>query len=111
MLAAARAGKPRFAGLRLALANLHRPGAPTPIVMLSLGLGLTVLVATALIEGNLRDQLTQRIPSDAPAFFFVDIQSSQMPPSRRRSPPSPAPARSTRCRRCAAASSRSAASR
>ena len=79
MLAAARAGKPRLAGLRLALANLHRPGAPTPIVMLSLGLGLTVLVATALIEGNLREQLTRRIPSDAPAFFFVDIQSTQMP--------------------------------
>lgn len=79
MAAAARAGKPKLAGLRLALANLHRPGAPTPIVMLSLGLGLTVLVATALIEGNLREQLTSRIPHDAPAFFFVDIQSRQMP--------------------------------
>jgi len=79
MWLAARAGKPRLAGLRLALANLHRPGAPTPIVMLSLGLGLTVLVATALIEGNLREQITKRIPGDAPAFFFVDIQSTQMP--------------------------------
>jgi putative ABC transport system permease protein len=78
MWAAARIGKPRFAALRLALANLHRPGSPTPIVMLSLGLGLTVLVATALIEGNLREQITQRIPKDAPAFFFVDIQSSQI---------------------------------
>ena len=62
MMAAARAGKPKLAGLRLALANLHRPGAPTPIVMLSLGLGLTVLVATALIEGNLREQITQAHP-------------------------------------------------
>jgi putative ABC transport system permease protein len=78
MWAAARVGKPKFAALRLALANLHRPGSPTPIVMLSLGLGLTVLVATALIEGNLREQITQRIPKDAPAFFFVDIQSSQI---------------------------------
>ena len=78
MLLAARAGKPKLAGLRLALANLHRPGAPTPIVMLSLGLGLTVLVATALVEGNLRDQITRRIPTDAPAFFFIDIQSTQV---------------------------------
>lgn len=78
MMVTARVGKPRLAALRLALANLHRPGAPTPIVMLSLGLGLTVLVATALIEGNLREQITRRIPSDAPAFFFVDIQSSQI---------------------------------
>jgi putative ABC transport system permease protein len=78
MMVAARVGKPKLAALRLALANLHRPGAPTPIVMLSLGLGLTVLVATALIEGNLREQITQRIPKDAPAFFFVDIQSRQI---------------------------------
>jgi putative ABC transport system permease protein len=83
MALAARVGKPRLAALRLALANLHRPGSPTPIVMLSLGLGLTVLVATALIEGNLREQITQRIPKDAPAFFFVDIQSSQMPDFER----------------------------
>jgi putative ABC transport system permease protein len=83
MLAAARSGKPRFAALRLALANLHRPGAPTPIVMLSLGLGLTVLVGTALIQGNLRDQITSRIPKDAPAFFFVDIQSSQIDDFRK----------------------------
>ena len=78
MAAAARAGKPRLAGLRLALANLYRPGASTPIVMLSLGLGLTVLVATALVEGNLREQITQRIPKDAPALFFIDIQSAQL---------------------------------
>jgi putative ABC transport system permease protein len=78
MALAARLGKPRLAVLRLALANLHRPGAPTPVVMLSLGLGLTVLVATALIEGNLREQITSRIPKDAPAFFFVDIQSTQI---------------------------------
>ena len=80
MLAAARVGKPQLAALRLALANLHRPGSPTPIVMLSLGLGLTVLVATALIEGNLREQITRRIPRDAPAFFFVDIQSTRRSP-------------------------------
>ena len=78
MFVAARIRKPRFASLRLALANLHRPGAPTPVVMLSLGLGLTVLVGTALIQGNLRDQITSRIPKDAPAFFFVDIQSNQI---------------------------------
>ena len=39
--------------LRLALANLHRPGAPTAQIVLSLGIGLTVLVAIALVEGNL----------------------------------------------------------
>ncbi|QQS15109.1 MAG: ABC transporter permease [Rhodospirillales bacterium] len=80
MLAARLAGRPRAAVLRLALANIHRPGAPTPTVMLSLGLGLTVLVATALVEGNLQNQLGKRIPKDAPAFFVVDIQPDQIGP-------------------------------
>ncbi|MEO8557862.1 MAG: FtsX-like permease family protein [Rhodospirillales bacterium] len=78
MAIAARIAHPRHPTLRLALANLHRPGAATVTVMLSLGLGLTMLVATALIESNLRTQVQQRIPVDAPALFFVDIQPGQM---------------------------------
>lgn len=64
--------------LRLALANLHRPGAPTVAVVTSLGLGLTVLVAIALIEGNMRHQIANSMPSRAPDFFFIDIQSDQV---------------------------------
>ena len=75
-----RAGRPRRPGLRLALTNLHRPGAPTGDVVLSLGLGLTVLVAIALIEGNMSRQVQENIPDDAPTFFFVDIQTDQMDP-------------------------------
>ena len=68
----------RHPGLRLALANLHRPGAPTASVVLSLGLGLTVLVTVALIEGNLTRQFIDELPADAPAFFFIDIQPDQV---------------------------------
>jgi putative ABC transport system permease protein len=75
---AARAGRPRDPGLRLAVANLHRPGNPTGAVVLSLGLGLTVLVAVALIEGNFSRAVTQSIPDRAPAFFFLDIQRDQL---------------------------------
>lgn len=79
VMAVARAVEhPRHPTLRLALANLHRPGAATVTVMLSLGLGLTVLVATALIEGNLQRQISQRIPADAPSLFFIDIQPDQV---------------------------------
>ncbi|HLO78650.1 MAG TPA: FtsX-like permease family protein, partial [Magnetospirillum sp.] len=63
---------------RLALANLHRPGSAVVSVVLSLGLGLTVLVAIALIEGNLARQFGERIPAEAPSFFFIDIQPDQM---------------------------------
>lgn len=62
---------------RLALANLHRPGSAVVSVVLSLGLGLTVLVAIALIEGNLARQFGERLPAEAPSFFFIDIQPDQ----------------------------------
>lgn len=62
--------------LRLALGNIHRPGALTPSVVLSLGLGLTLLATLALIDGNLRRQITGNLPEVAPNFFFVDIQSN-----------------------------------
>ncbi|WP_207484785.1 ABC transporter permease [Arenibaculum pallidiluteum] len=75
--AAARAGRPRNPGLRLALANLHRPGNPTGSVVLSLGLGLTVLVAIALVEGNFSRRLQEAVPSGAPSFFFIDVQPDQ----------------------------------
>lgn len=64
--------------LRLAVGNIHRPGALTPSVVLSLGLGLTLMVAIALIDGNLRRQVTENIPAQAPDFFFVDIQNKDM---------------------------------
>lgn len=70
--------RPRHPGLRLAVANLHRPGAPTPNVVLSLGLGLTVLVAIALIEGNMARQVEENIPAQAPSFFYLDIQNDQI---------------------------------
>lgn len=65
-------------GFRLALGNIHRPGALTSSVVLSLGLGLTLLVTLALIDGNLRQQISGNIPKKAPDFFFVDIQKSEL---------------------------------
>ena len=77
VLAARRAGRPQHPGLRLALANLHRPGAPTAGVVASLGIGLTVLVAIALVQGNLAETIDERLPEHAPSFFFIDIEPSQ----------------------------------
>lgn len=64
--------------LRLAIGNIHRPGALTPSVVLSLGLGLALLVTLALIDGNLRREISGNLPERAPDFFFVDIQSSEV---------------------------------
>lgn len=77
MAAARRAPRPRRTGMRLALGNIHRPGALTPSVVLSLGLGLSLLVTLALIDGNLRRELGQSIAAQAPSFFFLDVQQSE----------------------------------
>ncbi|MEO1702837.1 MAG: ABC transporter permease [Pseudomonadota bacterium] len=66
----------RGTALRLAVGNIHRPGALTPSVVLALGLGLTLLVSLALIDNNLRSQIAGNITQRAPNFFFVDIQSN-----------------------------------
>jgi putative ABC transport system permease protein len=81
--AARRIGRVRWAmgkrpSLRLALANLQRPGAPTGSVVLSLGIGLTVLVTIALIEGNLLREVREALPAAAPSYFFIDIQPDQV---------------------------------
>jgi putative ABC transport system permease protein len=61
--------------LRLAVSNIHRPGALTPSVVLSLGLGLAVLVTVTQIDGNLRRQFLAALPERAPSFYFIDIPS------------------------------------
>jgi len=77
-IAARRVPRMRSTALRLAIGNIHRPGALTPSVVLSLGLGLTLLVTLALIDGNLRRQIAGNLPERAPNFFFVDIQSGDI---------------------------------
>jgi putative ABC transport system permease protein len=69
--------RPRHPRLRMALANLHRPGAPTASVVLSLGMGITVLVAIMMIERNLSERIAEVVEEQAPAFFFIDIQPQQ----------------------------------
>ena len=71
-LMAARAHLPRARStmLRLAVANIHRPGALTPTVVLSLGLGLALLVTVIEIDGNLRRQFMAALPEQAPSFYL-----------------------------------------
>jgi putative ABC transport system permease protein len=68
---------------RLGLGNLYRPGTATPLMLVSVGLGLSTLAAVALIQGNVQRQVAEQIPTNAPSFFFVDIQNNQMDQFRR----------------------------
>ena len=78
MRAARLAPASRIPWVRLGVSNLYRPGAATPLLMLSVGLGLATLATVSLIQFNIRQQILEQIPTDAPSFFFVDIQNDQM---------------------------------
>ncbi len=82
MALARRVPHARSVALRLAIANIHRPGALTPAVVLSLGLGLALLVSLTLIDGNIRAQLHRTTPGETPSFFFLDVQSGEAAPFR-----------------------------
>jgi putative ABC transport system permease protein len=69
----------RRAWAQLGLSNLHRPGAATPLMLVSVGLGLSTLAAVVLIQGNVRRQVAEQLPERAPSFFFIDIQNDQLP--------------------------------
>ncbi|WP_299402183.1 FtsX-like permease family protein [uncultured Roseobacter sp.] len=68
-------GKPQ---LRWALAAIADPREGAASVVLSLGLGLSVLAAVGQIDGNLRNAITGNLPAVAPSYFFVDIQKDQI---------------------------------
>ena len=76
MALARRLPRSRITMLRLAIANIYRPGALTPSVVMSLGLGLAVLVTITQIDGNLRRQFLAALPDRAPSFYFIDIPTS-----------------------------------
>jgi putative ABC transport system permease protein len=73
MLIARRMPRPQSTVLRLAIANIYRPGALTPTVVISLGLGLALLVTILEVDANLRQQFAAALPERAPSFYFLDI--------------------------------------
>jgi putative ABC transport system permease protein len=64
--------------LRWALSSISGSQEGAGSVILSLGLGLSVLASVGQIDGNLRGAITGNLPDVAPSYFFVDIQRDQM---------------------------------
>lgn len=72
-----RVPRPRRPLLRLALANLHRPGAQTVALVIALGLALTLFVTLAGIQTSLDAEITRTVPARAPNQFVLDIPSGE----------------------------------
>jgi putative ABC transport system permease protein len=79
--------------LRLALGAVGGPGGEASAVVLSLGLGLTVLAAVGQIDANMRAAIDRDLPQIAPSYFFVDIQPEQLAAFRERVETDPAVSR------------------
>jgi putative ABC transport system permease protein len=58
---------------RLALRNIHRRGSPTATVIVSLGLGLTLMLSIALIEASVRDQIGGQLTATAPSLVLINL--------------------------------------
>ncbi|WP_010216353.1 ABC transporter permease [Sphingomonas sp. PAMC 26621] len=76
---AARLPRARNPLLRLAVANLHRPGAQTDRLVVALGLGFSLFVALAVVDASLSAELRNAAPAKAPRFFAIDLQPEDAP--------------------------------
>jgi len=64
--------------LRAAMAAIGGPQSEAGAVILSLGLGLSVLAAVGQIDSGLRGAIARDLPKVAPAYFVVDILNDQI---------------------------------
>ncbi|TDT75527.1 putative ABC transport system permease protein [Litoreibacter halocynthiae] len=69
-----------FKTLRFALGAVGGPGREAQAVVVSLGLGLSVLAAVGQIDWNLRNAIAGDLPEIAPSYFIVDVQPDQLEP-------------------------------
>jgi putative ABC transport system permease protein len=74
------AHRPRLAPLlRLALSNLHRPGAPTAPLAMAIGLSATLLVTVAVMRANIDRHLAATLPATAPALVLLNLAPADAP--------------------------------
>ena len=65
--------------VRLGIAALDRPGAATGRLAVSLGLGLTLLIALAATASSIIHEIDNNVPAKAPALFLIDIPRDDAP--------------------------------
>ena len=71
--------RPRNPLLRSALANIHRPGAPTGALVTALGFGLAAFVLLAAVQSAIDGNIAQRVPREAPDYFVLDVPRDKEP--------------------------------
>ncbi len=63
--------------LKVSVKNITQTKSITPITIMSLGLGVTLLLTLALVGTNFQREIAKSIPDIAPDYFFVGIQKGE----------------------------------
>jgi putative ABC transport system permease protein len=69
--------RPEPLALRQAVGNVTRPGSQVVSMTIAIGIGVMVVTTVSLVERALLAQVGENRPTDAPTFFFIDIQPDQ----------------------------------
>ena len=64
--------------LKISIKNITQTKGITPITIMSLGLGVTLLLTLALVGTNFKREIAKSIPEIAPDYFFIGIQNSDL---------------------------------
>ncbi len=63
--------------IKVSIKNITQTKSITPITIMSLGLGVTLLLTLALVGTNFQREIAKSIPDIAPDYFFVGIQNGE----------------------------------
>ena len=63
--------------LKVSIKNITQAKSITPITIMSLGLGVTLLLTLAMVGTNFQREIAKSIPDIAPDYFFVGIQNGE----------------------------------
>jgi len=63
--------------LKISIKNITQTRSITPITVMSLGLGVTLLLTLALVGTNFQREIAKSIPDISPDYFFVGIQKGE----------------------------------
>ncbi|HEY5931717.1 MAG TPA: FtsX-like permease family protein [Nitrospira sp.] len=69
--------RPAALVLRQALGNVVRPGSQAVSITIAIGIAVMIVTTVSLVERSLLEQIGDNRPTDAPTFFFIDIQPDQ----------------------------------
>jgi putative ABC transport system permease protein len=72
-----RGPRPEPLVFRQALGNVLRPGSQAVSITIAIGIAVMVVTTVSLVERSLLMQVSDNRPTDAPTFFFIDIQPDQ----------------------------------